>query len=288
MSVGKIDGQVVQNKSPSQRKSAANSLTFQKSGFLDVLSTSVNMTCCCSVAWITSPLCFVRLEPGGWPYQYLWRLTKHARSLRYGYGYRGCDQFLTSKRISYKFPAWFEKSDVLDDFFSVLVIYIYNYKTIIYVYMIYIYAHAIAIWWPPKGVKNSTGWVWKNSLPPWIYPVYLAVKIRWNFQPPKGRKSAKILEKHGKHHQCPKLTNFFSLPLNHVGYQKKWKFDKVVWPRRICWLNLHFLLKSKLLGGFENSWNLSGYPSPITDLHTSVNHNTSKWEHLEAYHASMG
>ena len=43
---------------------------FSNVGFLDVLSTSVNMTCCCSAAWITSPLRPVRLEPGGYPYQF--------------------------------------------------------------------------------------------------------------------------------------------------------------------------------------------------------------------------
>ena len=42
------------------------SATFQMSGSW-ILSTSVNMTCCCSAAWITSPLRPVRLEPGGLP-----------------------------------------------------------------------------------------------------------------------------------------------------------------------------------------------------------------------------
>ena len=33
---------------------------------------------------------------------------------------------------------------------------------------------------------------------------------------------------------------------------------------------------------------LSGYLSPTTDLRKSANHNTSKWEHIEASHAWMG
>lgn len=49
----------------------------------------------------------------------------------------------------------------------------------------------------------------------------------------------------------------FSLQLNHLRY-RCYRKGSLMWPRRICWLKPHFLLKSTL-SGFENSWNLNGY-----------------------------
>ena len=161
---------------------------------------------------------------------------------------------------------------------------------IIYIYYD-IYAHAIAIWWPPKGVKNSTGWVWKNSLPPWIYEhptncwVDLAVKIGC-FPISKGRKSAKNIDKN--------IINDQNWPISLVFCSTMWdirsngNLTKSCGPEGSVGSSYTSYWNLNFWGEFENSWNLSGYPSPIADLHKSVNHNTSKWEHLEAYHASMG
>ena len=49
------------------------------------------------------------------------------------------------------------------------------------------------------------------------------------FQPPKREEICKHIEKASSRPKVDQIL--YSLLLNHLRYQKKWKFDKVVWPR---------------------------------------------------------
>ena len=131
--------------------------------------------------------------------------------------------------------------------------------------------------WCPYVVLQKLNWLTGLLPPTWIHPPTNSWPLsQIGSSYPKREEICKMMKNIVKPH-----WPIFSLLLNHLRYRKKWKLDKVVWPRRICWLiAYHFLL----VWGLENSWNLSRYPHPITDLRKSVNHNASKWEHLELKH----